>query len=523
MSQPPPDGPTPPPPPHGFPPPAGPGATPPPPPSGYPPPPPAGPPPAGPPPGAYPPVQPGTPPPPPGSYPPPTPPPGPGGFPASPVPGPPPPPSYATPAPGGPIGPPPGADGPPAGGGFPPPPGPPPAKKKGKGPLIAVLGVVVVLVLVAGAVVAVSVLGGGGVTFGTGVEQAGREGAERAAAQEELAAAVVAGDADALGAVAAERPELFEDAPEAVPGEPTTAELNAAGYAVLVVGATSGLSYTVIAEGEEDGVVATAVLPPEGGAPIAPAGTFDATVEGPHQLVVAVDGADGGEVAVTVGEVEVVPVDLSADAALDGEVVEPGDATAYEVETTAGAHYVADIDNPDLTVTVTDPDGAELPTEPDIDTGTPRFVAEVAGPHRVTVSAGEGDLTGSYAIEVFEVAEFFFYYDEESVPGLTLERTTEQFQAPIDQAAQRAHFCLFLREGVTMNLDIRVTSATLDMGIDVFDETDSGDLIARINEFGPGQSELWSVTAPEDVRRCFQLWGVDYTGGEFIVDFTTET
>jgi hypothetical protein len=74
-----------------------------------------------------------------------------------------------------------------------------------------------------------------------------------------------------------------------------------------------------------------------------------------------------------------------------------------------------------------------------------------------------------------------------------------------------------------MDLDIRVTSATLDMGIDVFDETDSGGLVARINENGPGESEVWSVTAGRDVTRCFQLWAVDYTAGEFVVDFTTES
>ncbi|WP_219945531.1 hypothetical protein [Iamia sp. SCSIO 61187] len=476
-------------------------------------PPPGGPPPPGP--GGYPPPG---PPPPPGFPPPgPTPPPQPG-YPGGPTP--PPPPPGGTPPPGGP---PPGPGAPPPGSGFPPP-GPPagPPKKKSRLPLVLALGVVAVVVIAALAVVGLTVLGGDDVEAGPGMQDMTGEVVAVEETRAQVATAVTDADTGALATLAADSPEAFEETTDAVIGEATTASVGRSGYAVFTFEAFVDESYTIATElVEGDGDLATAILPPEGGSPVAPADTLDVTVDGPHRLIVA-GGEDDAEVSVTVKQVEIIPVDLSVPGSLDDELAEPGDAIAYELEAESGAHYVVDIDNTDLTTTVTGPDGQPVPTEPDIDTGTPRFVADQTGPYRVTISGGDEGTTGSYTIEIFEVAEFFFYYDGQAGNDLTLERTTEQFPAPIDQEEQRAHFCLFLREGITMNLDIRVTSATLDMGIDVFDQTDSGPLRDRVNDHGPGQSEVWSVTAQTDMRRCFQLWAVDFTAGEFIVDFTTE-
>jgi len=358
---------------------------------------------------------------------------------------------------------------------------------------------------------------------GTRMTEMAQAGSEEGAARADVAAAVADGDTEALDALATEQPAALEDVTEVIVGEPATAAVNGAGYAVFAFAAEADVSYTVTASlADGDAVPATAILPPDR-TPVAPADTFDATGGGSHRLVVAAGDDAEGEVTATVKQIEVIPVDLTVPGAVDDEIAEPGDAVAYEHEAEAGSHYIVDIDNADLTVTVTDPEGAVVPTEPDIDLGTPRYVADQTGPYRVTIGGGAEGTTGSYSVEIFEVAEFFFSYDGQAGNDLVLERTTEEFQAPIDQEEQRAHFCLFLREGVTMNLDIRVTSATLDMGIDVFDETDSGPLVARVNEFGPGESELWSVTAQEDVNRCFQLWAVDYTGGNFIISFTTES
>ncbi|HEU5151640.1 MAG TPA: hypothetical protein VFU19_14155, partial [Iamia sp.] len=417
--------------------------------------------------------------------------------------------------PGGPTPPPPGA------GGYPPGPGGPggPPPKKSRLPLVLALGVVAVVLIAAVAVIGLTVAGGGSPEPGTQVVAAARAGSERAEARTALITAVTEGDAEAVSTLAVEAPAVVADATPAALGEAVTAPLGPTGLAVLTFDAVAGESYTVVVEGDAE--VATAALAPEGGAPIAPATTIAADADGAYRLLlVAEDGGD--EVTVTVDLIEVTPVDLSADELLEGEIAEEGDVVAYEVEATAGSHYVVDIDEPDLAVTVVGPDGATVPTEPDVDLGTPRFVAEADGPHRVLIGSGEDGTTGAFSIELFEVAEFFFYYDEESVPGLTLERTTEEFQAPIDQEAQRAHFCLFLREGVRIILTIRVTSATLDMGIDVYDETDSGPLVARVNSNGPGITEQWSGTASEDLRRCFQLWAVDFTSGQFIVDFESE-
>jgi hypothetical protein len=382
--------------------------------------------------------------------------------------------------------------------------------------------VVAVLALAAIGFFTLTSLGGDEPKAGTAMREMVREESDASRARADLATAVVDGDPEALGRIATETPDTVAEPTAITLGEPATATLNDSGYAVFSFEAIASRAYTVLPEGEGD--LSIGAVPAEDGAGLAqvPANVVDPATDGPHLIVVAGGPDAEGEVSVTVTEVEIIAVDPTAGVAIDGEITGPGSAVAYEHEAEAGSHFIIDIDNTDLGIVVTGPDGATVPTEPDVDLDKPRYVAEQAGTYTVTVSVGEDGTTGSYSVEIFEVAEFYFFYDEVSVPGLVLERTTEQFQAPIDQAAQRAHFCLFLREGISMDLDIRVTSATLDMGIDVFDETDSGDLIARVNEYGPGENELWSVTAPQDVVRCFQLWAVDYTGGNFIISFTTE-
>lgn len=510
------------------------------------------------------------------SYPPPPPPPGPppggpGGpippqpgapgypapFPASPTPGPPPPPQHQPPspyppapgAPGVPPGPyqpppgatpppgayqpppgstpPPGPGGPPPSGSYPPPgyagapggpPGPAAPKEKGKGGLIVVLGLVALLVVAALVVGAVVVLGGDA----DEMRVVPPEMMEAAQGRADITAAVATGDVGSLRDLVDDQPDLADEATEATMGEETTAPIEG-GLAVLRFEATAGQGYTVTAAAAGgEGVIASALVPPDGADVVAPADIVDADADGTHLLLIAPEGDGSDEVTVTVAQVEVVDLDLSVGDATDGEIAEPGQAIEYQVTGEAGSHYLVNLDNDDLTLTVLAPDGTTVPTEPDVDLGYPRFVAEQSGVHRLRVSGGMAGATGTYSIEVSVVKEFYFFYGDEG-DALYLPETTEQFQAPIDQEEQRAHFCLFLREGVSMDLDIRVTSATLDMGIDVFDETDSGDLIARVNEFGPGENELWDVTARQDVIRCFQLWAVNYTAGSFIVSFTTSS
>lgn len=495
------------------------------------------------------------------SYPPPPPPPGPGPggpggpvpppqpspgfpapFPASPTPGPPPPPQHTAPPPAptpypgapGPV-PPPGAyqpppgatppPGPPGGpppGGNPPPgyPGaPPPApKKKGKGGLIAGLGLVALVVVAALVVGLVVVLGD---DDPGPMRRGSSEMAEMAQGRAEVTAAVATGDVEAIPGLVDDADGLADEATTATLGEPVTAPLEG-GLAVVTFDATAGQGYTVTADGG-GGVLASAVVPPEADTALAPADVVDATADGAHLLLLAPEGDATGEVTVTVAPIEVVDVDLSVGEPIDGEIAEPGQAVEYEVAAEAGEHYLVDLDNTDLTLTVLAPDGSTVATEPDIDLDIPRFVAEQSGPYRLRVSGGMGGATGSFAIEVTLVAEFYFFYGEEG-DDLYLPATVEQnFQVPISDEDSRGHFCVFLREGVSIDLDIRVTTATLDLGIDIFDETDSGDLIARINEFEAGQSELWAVTARQDTVRCIQLWADNYSSGNFVVSFTTSS
>ncbi len=394
-------------------------------------------------------------------------------------------------------------------------PGPTPAKRRSKAPLVVGLTVLALLV-VGGLVVAALAVLGGDPEPGDAVEAVAHEVQDAMAAQTDLADAIEAADVDALE-------ELRGEIPDATPidlGVETSGSLNRSGLAALSFEASADEAYTVTAAlvgGDED--VAVAAVPADGPV-VAPAAVVDAGVDGLVTVVLAVPGESGADLTVRVTPIEIVPVDVAVDQVFDGEIAEPGDVAVYTVATEAGDPYIVDVDNDDLTITVVGPDGAsvELTTDPTVD--EPRFAAATEGPYRVQISGGTDGVTGSYSLEIYKVPDYYFFYDSDD-PELVIDTTVEQFQPLVDGDDNRAHVCLYLREGITMNLDIAPTTLELDMGIDVFDETESGALIARVNENGPGIPETWSVTANDDVIRCFQLWGVDYTGGGFDVRFTT--
>lgn len=336
------------------------------------------------------------------------------------------------------------------------------------------------------------------------------------------ATAVSRGDVEAVADTVADEPDLADEATEAAPGDEVEAPVRA-GLAIVRFDATADTGYTISATADGAGVIASAVVPLDGGDVVTPADIVEATVDGPHLLLLAPEGDAPDEVTVAVRPIEVVSLDLSVDDPTEGEIAEPGQAVEYTVDTRAEQHYIVDLDNADLTLTVLAPDGNVVPTEPDQDLDLPRFVAEQEGTHRLRVSGGMGGATGGYAIEVSVVREFYFFYGQEG-DDLYLPLTTDQFRPPIDQEGRRAHFCLFLREGVGLVLDVAVTDGDLDIGIDVFDRTDAGDLIARVNAHEAGGAEQWNGTATDaDLVRCFQLWADNYSSGSFTVDFEVET
>lgn len=493
----------------------------------YPPPPPGSPTPGGypPAPGPYPPTSPvpqAPPPPPPGPTAPTPYPTAPTPYPTAPLPGgappgvapPPGPPGY-----GGPTGP----GGP---GAYPPgPPGQPPQKKRSKLPFIA-LGLVALLLIAAVAVVGLTVLKGdpeAGEALSDHAEDVAEAQQERLA----LAAAVREGDPEALiGAVDEADDVIAAEAEPATLGEDTTVPLGDAAMAIVSFDGEADTSYTVSAAlADGDGTLTPVALPPERD-PVSPASVVDATVAGEYRVLVVADEGTEGDVTVRIKPVEVVSVELSEDDEIAGELSEPGDAVEYEFAGEAGQHYLVYLDADDgtteFTPSVLDPDGNQIDTTIDRLDMVPRFVAETSGDYRIRVTGGMGGATGPFTIEVVRVAEYFFFYGDDPEDPTYIARTQEQFQPRVADD-NRAHFCVFIREGITINIIGSVNDATLDMGIDVFGRDEAPPLETRINEFGPGLDETWTFTANTDQWRCIQLWGVDFTGGSFSFRFTTES
>lgn len=498
------------------------------------------------------------------SYPPPAPgpppQPAPGQGPAGPPPGAPAPGHYAPPTPGhppqapqGPGYPPQAPQGPgspqgygPQGPGGPPgygpqgPGGPPPGSpsaKKGKGGLIAALLVLLVLVIAAVAVVATGVLGGSA-GAGDTVAALATDEVEAVELREAVANAVREGSQEDLQEAIDEGDDLFADATSITTDDPETVPLDTTGLAALTFDAEAGDGFTLVSSLEDDDGVELehAVIAPDGSART-PAASIAADAAGAHTVLVVAPADTEGDVVVAVRPIEVVQIELSGGdiTTEEAELADDGDAVDFEVGLEAGQQYglfvTDDWDDGDVTVEAVDPDGGAVETfvvsdeeaypGANLYADDAAFTAETSGAHRIRISGAPPEGT-SFDLTISRVPEFEFFYDSDN-DDLSISPTTAQFSPLVNSADNRAHFCLFLRSGVSMDVEAAPDDPGLDMGIDIFDETESGPLVARINEFGPGQAENWSVTADRNTTRCFQLWGVDFTGGGFTVSFTTET
>lgn len=464
------------------------------------------------------------PPPPPGSTPP-------GGYPpppAGPPNAPPPvPPTSPYPAAGTPA--------PPAYGGYGGPGGPgvpgaqPPAaapRRRSKLPFL-ILGVVALLVVAALAVVGLGLLRGDPEP-GDALPDHAEDLAEAQQDRLALAGAIREGDPELLAdAIDDAEDVIAEEAEPAELGEATELPLGDAAMAIATFEGEADTSYTVSAslpEGEE-GTLMSVALPPEGD-PIVPAEVVDAATSGEYRVLLVADEEVEGDITVRVKEVEVVAVELAEDDEIAGELAEAGDAIDYEFAGEAGQHYLVyltpDDDGTDLTSGVLSPDGASVATVVDPLDEVPRFVAEQSGDYRIRVTGGMGGATGAFTIEVVRVAEYYFYYGDDPEDPTYIERTQSQFQPPVADD-NRAHFCVFIREGVTISFIASVNDTGLDIGIDVFGRDEEPPLDARVNDFGPGADETWTFTANTDQWRCIQLWGVDNTGGSFSFRFTVDS
>lgn len=379
-----------------------------------------------------------------------------------------------------------------------------------------------------------------------GARNAGDQMASTAASQvetvelrSEAARAIREGDADALQEVVDADDALFADATEVTADEAATVSLDTTGLAALTFEAEAGDGFTLVSslEDEEGVELQHAVIDPDGSART-PAASIAADAAGDYVVLAVAPEDTDGEVVVSVRAIEVVEIELTGGdiATEEGDLEDDSDAVDFEVELEAGQQYglfvTDDWDDGDVTVEAIDPDGGAIETfviteEESYTAGNLypddiAFTAEAAGAHRIRISGAPEEGT-TFDLTISRVPEFEFFYGDDDDDVLYLAPTTQQFSPLVSTADNRAHFCLFLRAGVSMDIEASPDDAGLDMGIDVFDETESGSLIARINEFGPGQAENWSVTADRNTTRCFQLWGVDFTGGRFTVTFTSET
>lgn len=456
------------------PPPPAPGPTPP------PPPPPPGQPPAGPPPGA---VPPGAPPPPPGP-PPGTVPPGPTG----------PPPAYGSGAYGAP-----GYAATPAPG-YPPQATPP--KKRSKAPLL--LAVLAVGVLIAGAIgfLAWNKISDDREKDREREEQEEREAAEREAlaqAGDDLATALVAGDAEAVSTLVAETPELIETDDAVARGETVDVTLDDRGVGPVEVATEVDASFTITATTDGEREVGGMLLDPDGevvgdlGAVVQP------TSSDPHTLLLFSEDGEAADVSLTVGgftsDLLFVPDDAT------GEIAQAGDVVEYEVDLLEASRYAVSLTTGFL-LSVTD-DAGEPVGVAELEPGSLQFDAAGAGTYRLRVVADEDGGTGSFDIAFEQVPDFEITNLTDGAPAVS--GFTFGFATPEETANQFGRFKVTVRGGVTVLVTVTPDNGSSDTRMLL--RTEGENDVVR-DDGGPGAAESIEYAA------------VGFTALEFQVDIS---
>lgn len=341
-------------------------------------------------------------------------------------------------------------------------------------------------------------------------EEAARE---RRQDRADLADAVAAGDGDEVARLLAASPTLVGEPTEVRAGEEATIALGSAGYATVEVTLSDGTEHRISTDVE---VTAVLVDLDEESARDVTAG-FTAATAGAHTLLIAPASGDVDDVALTIAEIPVEPLELFE--YVDGTIGDDQPAAAYEIEVLADEHYwvyIKDdgqIADDDVEVTVTDEEGAAV----DLDDRAVdlRFIAPSEGTYRVTV-AGRPEVTGDFLIRVDRIGHTVWSWGDEDDP----DHVAPVFELPEDPDEQSALFanlpgefqsCVDIRAGVELTLE--ASSSTHPLILDVYDNSDFGyevtgasTLQQRIPAGAAGASLTWTSRSDADRFVCLRLW-----------------
>lgn len=303
-------------------------------------------------------------------------------------------------------------------------------------------------------------------------------------------------------------PEVAEPVGAATIGEPTSVELNDAGFAVLTLEVEAGRPFTVSADSSEDAAgdggedLNAFLVSPEGDYESA-FSLVEPTESGEYLLVVGSDAWAASSVEVNVSAVTREPLTLGVNTA--GGLSRPGDVVEYEVDLESDQAYEVTFTSTTLDLMALDPDGFEVDLAEATET-TSTFDAEATGTYRLRVDGGFEEATGSFRIGIAEVADFVL--GNGSSPDATGEVATPGATQFID---------LVVLAGREVVVDVVPDAATLDPVFIVLDPATDEEL-ERFDEAGPGGLESVLFTPDETTTYRIQVAGSAGTTGSFTIE-----
>jgi hypothetical protein len=358
--------------------------------------------------------------------------------------------------------------------------------------------VVAVILLIAIAVVGVTVLGGddeeaGGDGGGNGTTETTEDPA-LAQASEDLAAALIARDDDAVSTLIDDNPELIQTEDAAESGETTAITLNDDGFAAVTVDGEAGSAFTVTATSGSDQEIAGLVVDPDGEFLASIADAVEPTASGEHTAILFAEDGEPGDIDVTIGGVTTDFLFVEGEA--DGEIEESGDVVIYEVDLEELGRYGITVDSTDVTVSVTDEDGEDVAST-ELDDGTIQIDAPTDGTYDLRVAGVDG-ATDSFTIAITQVPDFTITNLTDGAPASSGFGFT--YNTPEEADTLFGRFRIEVRGGVT----IRVTVTPRGGGDTRLLQRVTGAEDVLEDSAGPGGAETLEFSADSYTRVEFQ-------------------
>lgn len=298
-----------------------------------------------------------------------------------------------------------------------------------------------------------------------------------------------------------DHPELAEPTASLSAGTATEVELNDAGYAVATFEATAGEPFTISSELPEDvDDELQAFL-------VTPDGTYQSAFDlvepeesGEYLVVVGKDGFSPGTATVRLGRVS--RRELAVGTTAPGKIERAGDIIEYAVDLEADTDYVITFDQPDLSLSVIDPDGLALDLT-DVGDDTSSFTSEEAGTYALRVDGGADEATGSFRITL-----------EEQQPFVLGNGTSAEAAGAILAPGDSQFIALTVQGGREVVVDTMPDGPGLDPVFIVKDPATDAE-IERFDSGGAGEGESVSFTPEETATYRLEVQGAASTTGAF--------